>query len=168
MFLSKREIRTIKALAEIMIPQEGAFPYGFRDVDIISFFEEFLSRVPLRVKWFLFFNLWIFEYFSWISLLYCTYDDFEKDEIKNGPLSQSKNSLVKNLVFWAKTPDIFSRMRSDHREKIILKMRGNRYFAIRGIYLLTSIVLLLSFYSNQQVMDKIAYYGYKEGVNRTA
>lgn len=160
MNLSNREVRTLKALAEIMVPQDGAFSYGFKDIDIISFFEDFLSRVPFRVKWFLFFNLWIFEYFSWISLLYCSYYDFENNE------SPAKKSFFKNILFWIKSPGIFSKMRPDYRETIIIKMRENRYFAIRGIYLLTSIVLLMSFYSNQKVMDQIGYSGYMDGVNK--
>lgn len=160
MNLSKREIRTIKALAEILIPHDGAFPHGYKDVDIIAFFEDFLSRVPAKVKWFLFFNLWIFEYFSWISLLYCTSDEFENDN----PVR--KNSLTNNLIFWIRTPGIFSRMPEPFREKIIVKMRNNRYFAIRGIYLLTSIVMLLSFYSNREVMDKISYFGYRDNSNK--
>ncbi len=158
--LSNREIRTIKALAEIIIPQGGPFPLGYNDINLISFFEEFLSRVPVRVKLFLFFNLWIFEYFSWISLLYCTSKDFEKNPAGG-------KTILKNIFFWLKTPGIFSRMKFAYREKIILKMRGNRYFAIHGIYLLTSIVMLLSFYSDERAMDFIGYSGYKEKENKS-
>lgn len=131
--LSNRETRTIKALAEVLIPQDGTFQYGYKDIDTVSFFEDFLSHAPLKVRWFLFFNLWVFEYISWISL---------------------------------KTPGLFSKMKFDHREKIILKMRENKYYLIRGIYLLTSIVLLMSFYSDERVMNKIGYFGYKEGENK--
>lgn len=158
--LSNREIRTIKALTEVLVPQDGHFPLGHKDVDIISFFEDFLSHIPARAKWFLFFNLWVFEYLSWISLIYCQYTDFEKTD------TTTKKSFFKKLIFLTKTPGIFSKMRFDYREKIIIKMRENRYFVIRGIYLLSSIVLLISFYSDERVMDKIGYFGYKEGENK--
>ncbi len=158
--LSNRETRTIKALAEVLVPQDGAFSYGYKDIDTISFFEDFLSHAPFKVRWFLFFNLWVFEYISWISLLYCHYSDFEKNNIT------PQKSLFKNLIFWLKTPGFFSKMRFDHREKIILKMQENKYYVIRGIYLLTSIVLLMSFYSDERVMNKIGYFGYKESENK--
>ncbi len=157
--LSNREVRTIKALAEILIPQNGPFSYGYKDIDIITFLEDFLSHAPFRVKWFLFFNLWIFEYFAWISLLYCSYADFKIHR-------QKSKSFFKNLIWYFRTPGIFSRMKAEYREKIIFKMRGNRYFIIRGIYLLTSIVMLLSFYNDERVMNEIEYYGYKEGQNK--
>ena len=157
--LSNREVRTINALAEILVPQGGRFSYGYKDVDFISFFEDFLSNVPFRVKWFLFFNLWIFEYFAWISLLYCSYSDFK---IHN----QKKKSFFKNVIWYFRTPGIFSKTNPEYREVIILKMRGNRYFAIRGIYMLVSIVMLMSFYSEEKVMNEIKYFGYKDGNNK--
>lgn len=158
--LSNREIRTIKALAEILIPQNGAFSYGYKDIDIISFLEDFLTRAPFRVRWFLFFNLWIFEYFSWILLLFCDYSEFEKNSVS------SEKSLLKNLRFWFSSPGIFSRMKFDYREKIISMMREHRYFIIRGIYLLTSIVLLIAFYSDERVMKEIGYCGNKKDENK--
>ena len=158
--LSNREVRTINALTEVLVPQDGPFPLGHKDIDIVSFFEDFISHVPFRAKWFLFFNLWVFEYFSWISLLYYHYTDFEKTDIA------TKKFFFKNLIFLAKTPGIFSKMRFDYREKIIIKMRENKYFVIRGIYLLSSIVLMISFYSDKRVMDKIGYFGYRENVNK--
>lgn len=158
--LSNREVRTIKALTEVIIPHEGPFPHGCSDIDIISFIEDFLSHVPSRVKWFLFFNLWVFEYFGWIGLLYCRYTDFEKTDGTN------HTSFFRNLVFWIKTPGFFSKMRFDYREKIIQKMKRNNSFVIRGIYLLTSIVSLIPFYGDDRVMDNIGYFGYKEGENK--
>ena len=158
--LSNREARTINALMEVIIPQDGPFSLGCKDIDTISFFEDFLSHVPFKVKWFLFFNLWIFEYFSWISLLFCHYSDFEKQG------AASPKSFLRNLIFLTKTPGFVSKMRFDYREKIIVKMQENRFYVIRGIHLLTSIVLLMSFYRDNRVMDKIGYYGYKEGENK--
>lgn len=158
--LSNREVRTIKALTEVIIPQDGPFPHGHGDIDIISFFEDFLSHVPSRVKWFLFFNLWIFEYFGWIALLYCRYSDFEKED------TTAQKSFFRNFAFWIKAPGFFSKMRFGYREKIIAKMKGNNSFVIRGIYLLTSIVSLIPFYSDKRVMDKIGYLGYTEGENK--
>ncbi|MBI2966713.1 MAG: hypothetical protein HYY40_02735 [Bacteroidetes bacterium] len=131
--LSDREVRTITAIAEVLVPQDGPFPYGYKDVDITGFIEDFLSHTPFRVKWFVYLNLWIFEYFSWIALM---------------------------------SPGIFSRMKFEKRKKIILAFRKNKYFAIRGIYLFTSIVLLMAFYNDEKVMDSIGYYGYKDGVNK--
>ncbi len=158
--LSNREVRTIKALTEVIIPHDGPFPLGYKDIDIISFFEDFLSHIPSRIRWFIFFNLWFFEYFGWISLLRYHYSDFEKTD------SEVQKSFLKNFIFFAKTPGLFSKMRFDYREKIIKKMKGNNSFVIRGIYLISSICLLIPFYSDERVMDKIGYYGYKEGENK--
>lgn len=132
--LSSREVRTIKAIAEILIPEGGAFALGYRDVDIVSFTENFLAEVPLRVRIFFYVNLWIMEYCSWISVI---------------------------------SPSVFSKMCFKNREAVIKKLRMNRWFVVRGIYIFISIILLVAFYSDIQVMNQINYSGYKSNENKT-
>lgn len=131
--LSNREARTIQAIAEILVPEDGAFPMSYKEVEIVSFVEDFLSGVPLRVRIFVYINLWIMEYFSWMAVM---------------------------------SPWIFSKMSLKKRDAVIRKLRNNRWFAVRGIYMILSIILLMAFYRDQRVMDTIGYYGYREKVNK--
>lgn len=131
--LSNREARTINAIAEILIPEGGAFKQGFNDVDIVSFIENFLANTPLRVRVFVYINLWIMEYFSWIAVM---------------------------------SPWIFSKMSYHKREEVMKKIRKNRWFAIRGLYMIISIIMLMGFYRDVQIMDTIGYYGYQDNINK--
>lgn len=131
--LSNREARTIQAIAEILIPEGGSFPLGYKEVEIVPFVENFLAGVPLRVRIFVYINLWIMEYFSWITV---------------------------------RSPWIFSGMSLKKRDEVIRKLRKNRWFAVRGIYMFTSIILLMAFYRDPQVMNTIGYYGHLENVNK--
>lgn len=66
--LSAREIKTLHALAQCIIPDEGQPPFSYRDIDYLSFAEEMIASVPVQVRWFIHFNLWVIHYFSWLYL----------------------------------------------------------------------------------------------------
>ncbi len=66
--LSTREKKTLSALAECVIPSGGPNSYSYKDIDYVVFAEDMINHVPRLIRWFIHFNLWIIQYFSWLWL----------------------------------------------------------------------------------------------------
>lgn len=65
--LSPRELRTLDAAAECILPMGGPFPLGHRDVDYRGFVAgEFLANVPREVAQLAHVILFFVEYCAWI------------------------------------------------------------------------------------------------------
>ena len=131
--LSNREKKTLHALAECIIPDGGPHGFCYRDVDYLSFAEQMILNVPVHIRWFIHFNLWVIQYFSWLYL-------------------------------WR--PKLFSRLSFTDRATILASFSNSRWYLIRGIYILTSAILLIPLYKDERVMKAIGYFGFKHEGNK--
>ena len=66
MRLSKREIATLLAFGEVVIPAGGAIPVTAKDVPIADFAQNYIQNIPRQVQLFVRINLWLIEYCTWI------------------------------------------------------------------------------------------------------
>lgn len=64
--LSQREIRTLGAAAECILPPGGPFLYGHADIDYVAWVNDFLAIVPRQVNWAIHVILWFLEYAGWL------------------------------------------------------------------------------------------------------
>ncbi len=98
--LSVREIKTLHALAQCIIPGGGQHPFSYRDVDYISFAKEMIANVPVHVRWFIHFNLWVIHYFSWLYLkrpALFSHLSFTEREFVLTCLSKSRWFLIRSI-----------------------------------------------------------------------
>lgn len=64
--LSQREVRTLGAAAECILPPGGPFPYGHADIDYVAWVNDFLATVPRQANVAIHAILWFLEYGAWI------------------------------------------------------------------------------------------------------
>lgn len=128
--LTAREKRTLHALAECIIPDGGTLPFSYRDIDYVFFAEDFMANVPKHIRWFVHFNLWVIQYFSWVYL---------------------------------KRPALFSSFSIQEKKFVLASFSNSKRYLIRGIFLITSSLLLLPMYKDERVMNAIGYFGYRQG-----
>ncbi len=131
--LTAREKKTMQALAECILPVGGPHVFSHSDVNYVRFTEELLLSTPVQVWWFIHFNLWFIQYFSWLYI---------------------------------KRPALFSRLPFTDREFILASLSKSRSYFLRGIYLLTSSLFLITMYKDERVMRAIGYFGFMQGANK--
>lgn len=68
MKLNNRELRTLLAFAEVVVPAGGAVSPAARDVPIANFAQNYVQEIPRQVQLFVRLNLWLIEYCSWVLL----------------------------------------------------------------------------------------------------
>jgi hypothetical protein len=69
MILTRRETKTLLAVASVIIPDGGDIKYSYSDMPLIEFANLFLKDAPKHIQWLFRFNLWFIEYISWIFVL---------------------------------------------------------------------------------------------------
>ncbi len=131
--LSAREKKTLHAMAECILPLGGPHPFSYSDVNYLSFTEDMLLNTPVLVRWFIHFNLWFIQYFSWLYI---------------------------------GRPVLFSRLPFTDREHILASLSKSRSYFMRGMYILTSSLFLITMYKDERVMRAIGYFGFMKGANK--